>query len=194
MQSDHPQILPYLIALAAVFLVYRRLRRNFGQQRIRPAWMYVRIGILVLLGCTLMPLASRSGQFLAAELIGLAVGVGLGVWAASRTRYRMVDGKLHYIPHTYTGIAVSLLFVGRLVYRFVQLDAANVGGGTDMQNFSSPAMMRSPFTAGLLFVVVGYYVFYYSAVLWKSKRISPEDLEGVSASMPASRDEGAASG
>jgi hypothetical protein len=35
----------------------------------------------------------------------------------------------------------------------------------------------SAFTVGLLFVVVGYYVCYYGMLLWKSKRISPEDLE-----------------
>jgi hypothetical protein len=27
--------------------------------------------------------------------------------------------RLHYMPHTYAGIAVSLLFLGRLVYRLV---------------------------------------------------------------------------
>jgi len=40
-------------------------------------------------------------------------------------------------------------------------------------------MVRSPLTVALIFVVVGYYVCYYAMVLWKSKRISPEDLEAV---------------
>ena len=42
-----------------------------------------------------------------------------------------------------------------------------------------PPMVRSPLTVALIFVVVGYYVCYYAMVLWKSKRISPEDLEAV---------------
>jgi hypothetical protein len=46
-------------------------------------------------------------------------------------------------------------------------------------------MMQSPLTLGFLFVVVGYYVCYYSIVLWKSKRIGPEDLEAPSTSSAA---------
>jgi hypothetical protein len=38
-------------------------------------------------------------------------------------------------------------------------------------------MFQSPFTVGLLCVVIGYYVCYYGLVLFKSTRIGPEDLE-----------------
>jgi hypothetical protein len=45
---------------------------------------------------------------------------------------------------------------------------------------SGPGMnMKSPLTAGLVFVLIGYYVVYYGVVLWKSRHISPEDLEVV---------------
>jgi hypothetical protein len=46
-----------------------------------------------------------------------------------------------------------------------------------LQGFSAPTAAMSPLTVGLLFVVVGYYVCYFSMVLWKSKRIGPEDFE-----------------
>ncbi len=197
MLVDNPRIFPFFIAGLAVLLMYRRLRRSFGRQTLRPVRMYLRIAILLMLGCSLLPAAFRSGQFPGAEVLSLMTGLALGAWGAQRTRYQMYDGQLHYIPHTYTGIAVSLLFVGRLVYRFVQLYSMNHGtpqGDATMQQFGSPEMMRSPMTAAFLFLVVGYYVFYYSAVLWKSKRISPEDLE-VQTSMPVSQErEGAASG
>jgi hypothetical protein len=84
---------------------------------------------------------------------------------------------------------VSGLFVGRLAYRMVELAATGRGDAPD------GGMIRTPFTGGLLFVVIGYYVFYYSAVLWKAKSISPEDLEVDATSMPASQKrEEAASG
>jgi hypothetical protein len=190
MQPDYPQIWPYAIAALAVLLLYRRLRRSFGRQRIHPVRMSIRMGILIVLGCLLLPMAVRSVQFLAAELAGAIAGAALGVWGARRTRYQTYDGELHYIPHTYTGIAVSLLFVGRLAYRVVELASmnhANGSGSTDsMQGFAPPAMVRSAFTVGLLFVVVGYYVCYYGMVLRKSKRISPEDLEVSSTPTAAS--------
>ena len=107
------------------------------------------------------------------------------VWGARRTRYQTFEGKLHYIPHTYTGIAVSLLFVGRLAYRVVEIysmdGATRAEGAASMQSFGQPDAVKSPATVGLLCAVIGYYLCYYSWVLWKSQRISPEDLEAVPA-------------
>jgi hypothetical protein len=85
------------------------------------------------------------------------------------------------VPHTYTGIAVSLLFLGRFVYRFVQAytgtHAVNAAGlGSASPAFSSASMLQSPLTVGLFFVVAGYYVCYYSVVLWKSKRVIAEEV------------------
>ena len=37
--------------------------------------------------------------------------------------------------------------------------------------------MQSPLTMGIFFVLIGYYVCYYSWVLWKSRHITALDLE-----------------
>jgi hypothetical protein len=184
MQDDYSRIWPYVIAGLAVLLIYRRFRRSFGRQPLRPVRMWIRIAVLILLGCSLLPYAFKSGQFLLAELAGAIAGIALGFWGARHTRYATYEGRLHYVPHTYTGVAVSLLFIGRLVYRIVEWYAENgaLGGASAAsQGIAPPPMMRSPLTVGLIFVVVGYYVCYYAMVLWKSKRISPEDLEAVPA-------------
>ena len=103
---------------------------------------------------------------------------------------KMHQGQLHYVPHTYTGIAVSLLFLGRLVFRFVQLYAGThpvAGAGATLQGIPDSApglvpasMVRSPLTLGIFFVLVGYYVCYYSLVLLKSRHLKTEDIEGAS--------------
>jgi hypothetical protein len=175
MQADYSRFLPYFIAVLVVWAIYRRLRRSFGQQPIRPVRMRIRMGILIVLGLTFIPVALKSVQFLGAELAGLVAGFALALWGASRTRYRSEGEQLYYVPHTYTGIIVSLLFIGRLAYRLAQgylWNAAPVSG-------LDATTARSPLTAGLLFVLIGYYVVYYGVVLWKSPRISPEDLEVV---------------
>jgi hypothetical protein len=182
MQVDHSRIWPYVIAGLAVLLIYRRFRRSFGRQPVRPARMWIRIALLILLGCSLVPSAFKSGQFLFAELAGALAGPALGFWGAKHTRFAVYEGRLHYVPHTYTGIAISLLFIGRLVYRFAEWYAVNGAPGSAIAASRAPEpMMKSPLTVGLVFVVVGYYVCYYAMVLWKSKRISPEDLEAISA-------------
>jgi hypothetical protein len=182
MQADYSRVLPYFIAVMVVWAIYRRLRRSFGQQPLRPVRMRIRMGILILLGASFIPAALRSVQFLGAEVAGLMAGIALALWGASRTRYRSEGDQLYYLPHTYTGIVVSLLFIGRLAYRLTQAYLWNAGGADEAIGpaMTAPAMnMKSPLTAGLVFVVIGYYVVYYGVVLWKARRISPEDLEVV---------------
>ena len=48
-----------LLAALVVWLVYRRFRRNFGQQPLRPVAMSVRIVILLIVGCLLLPAVFR---------------------------------------------------------------------------------------------------------------------------------------
>jgi hypothetical protein len=180
MRVDFSQIGPFLLAALVVFGIYRRLRRSFGQQLLRPVRMQIRIGVLLIVGCLLLPVTLRSSAFAAAVLGGMACGVALALWGAARTRYLRIEGRLYYVPHTYTGIAVSLLFVGRLVYRLLQAygstHTGNMPGLNADQAFAPAAMVRSPLTVALFFVLLGYYVCYYSIVLWRSKRVSPETI------------------
>ena len=181
MKTDFSQIWPFLIAALAVFMIYRRFRRNFGQQPLRPVRMQVRIVMLLIIGCLLLPAALRSTAFLSALLAGAAAGVALALWGAARTRFLKIDQQLYYVPHTYTGVAVSLLFLGRLIYRLLQAYGAThaagaEGPGSGSQAFAPAAMVQSPLTLGLFFVLMGYYVCYYSVVLWKSKRVSAEKI------------------
>jgi hypothetical protein len=196
MPSDFSQIGPFLFAALIVFAVYRRLRRSFGRQPLRPARMTVRMVSLTLLVCLLLPAALRSAQFMAAELAGAALGIGLGVWGARRTRFLTHGGQRYYVPHTYTGIAISLLFLGRLVYRAVQVyggthasHAANAvaasaqasAAADPAQAFAPASMLQSPLTVGIFFLLAGYYLYYYGWLLWKSKHVEAADTEPDSA-------------
>ncbi len=193
MPADFSQIGPFLFAAVVVFAIYRRLRRSFGRQPLRPKRMTVRIVLLAVVAGLLLPAALRSAQFLAAELVGAAFGIGLGVWGARRTRFLMHGGQLHYVPHTYAGIAVSLLFLGRLVFRVVQIYAgapasyaagmsvANAHAADPSQAFGPASALKSPLTAGVFFVLAGYYLCYYAWVLWKSKHLVAADIEADTA-------------
>ncbi len=165
MPADYAPILPFIVAALAVLLIYRRLRRSIGRQPVRPLRMIVRMAVLAALGISLIPSAVRSGDFLLVEASGALAGTALAAWGARRTRYLKSGTQLYYVPHTYAGIAVTLLVLGRLVYRTVQM------------NFAPASMAQNPATVGLLFVLIGYYVCYYGCVLWKSKHIGAEDLE-----------------
>jgi hypothetical protein len=193
MPPDFSQIGPFLFTALIVFAIYRRLRRSFGRQLLRPGRMTFRVVLITAVGCALLPMALRSAQYLSAEITGAAFGICLGLWGAERTRFVMYGGRLHYVPHTYTGVAVSLLFLGRLAFRAVQVyagvqvpHAADAGGAyvADTANpsfaFAPTSMVRSPLTVGIFFVLAGYYLWYYGSVLWKSKHLKAEDIEATS--------------
>jgi hypothetical protein len=197
----HPassQIVPFLFAALVVWSIYRRLRRSFGKQRLRPVQMYIRIGLFLLVGGLLLPSVIHSSVYLAsleALLGGLLAGVALAVWGASRTRFLREQGQLFYVPHTYSGLAVSLLFIGRLVYRFVQVyslqsaahgdaTATAAAAGGPNPGFALASMVSTPLTLGLFYVLLGYYVCYYSVVLWKSKHLTAEELADEPAPLP----------
>jgi len=158
--------------------------------------MGIRIGLFLLIGGLLLTPVLRSSVYLASLeslLAGLLAGVVLAVWGASRTRYVREQGQLFYVPHTYTGLAVSLLFLGRMVYRFVQIyslqsvvhsNAAAATAGSPTPAFAAASMVSTPLTLGLFYVLVGYYVCYYSAVLWKSKHLTAEELAPEPAPLP----------
>jgi hypothetical protein len=189
MKFDFSQIAPFFVAILVLFVIYRRFRRSFGQQPLRPVRMQVRIVLLLVIGCLLLPAALRSSAFISAALAGIAAGVALAAWGAARTRYLRISGQLYYVPHTYTGIAVSFLFLGRLIYRLTQVfgtvHASQAAAAVDSaaQGFAQAGVLQSPLTLGLYFVLMGYYVCYYSMVLWKSKRVVAEEV-GVDAPLP----------
>jgi hypothetical protein len=115
-----------------------------------------------------------------------------------------VGTERFYVPHTYTGIAVSLLFIGRVVYRLLeayQITHGQITYGAQANSATVPELgsasygvagyVSSPSTLGLAFVLVGYYVCYLSWVLWKSKRLKLG--EGMEHASPLGADSGAPS-
>ena len=101
--------------------------------------------------------------------------------------FLMTGGRLYYVPHTYAGIAVSLLFLGRLAFRLVQGYTEMHASGTTARMANAaypsqafgPGMVKSPLTVGIFFVLVGYYGWYYSWLLWKSKHLNAADIDAA---------------
>jgi hypothetical protein len=62
MPPAYSRIWPWVFAALVVLAMYRRFRRNFGRQLLRPVRMTVRVGILLLLALTLAPLALRGAE------------------------------------------------------------------------------------------------------------------------------------
>jgi hypothetical protein len=120
---------PILIAALVVWAVARRLRRTFGRQAVQPGRLWLRIGILTIAGGLIAASSvTRGAGMLAALAAGLACGGSLAYVGLRHTRFEVTPEGRFYTPHTYIGLAVTLLFLGRLAYRFLYL----AGGANGM--------------------------------------------------------------
>lgn len=181
-----------LTSAFVLFIIYRRFRRNFGRQPLRPKRMMFRMVLLCVIAALLLIPALFSTELAAITIVGLGIGVGLALWAAKHTRFLKQDGVLYYIPHTYTGIVVSALFLGRIIYRIAVVSSSVTSVATMQAQGTSPndfggwsAISHNPATRVIFFILIGYYVYYYWYVLHESKHMKPEDWEQPQADKPA---------
>jgi hypothetical protein len=161
-------IAPLVIAPLIVWRLYARTRRNFGRQPIQPKRMWARVAIfsvVTLLVATQGLIDPRLAVGLTAGLVG---GVALGFVALKLTRFE-IDGRNDcYFPNPWIGMALTALFLGRLLYRFMVLYPEMthaVSGG-------HAAYPRSPLTMLILGLLLGYYIAYYAGLLIHHRQVS----------------------
>lgn len=162
-----PRITPYLIAALVAWGIYRRMRRSFGRQRVRERRMWIRIGILTAAAAAFAIITAHDVRVLAALVAGIAGGAALGYVGLRYTKFEVQSDGRFYTPHTYIGVAVSALFVGRLLYRFL-----TVYDGTLPNHGFAGSYQGNPFTLAVFGALVGYYVLYYLGVLQRTRLAS----------------------
>ncbi len=165
-------IVPVLVVLFILWRIYIRMRRSFGRQRVQPRRMTVRITLLALIGILVLG-ASPNLWALGAVLAGAACGALLGLLGLRHTQFQSTSEGRFYTPHTYIGLSVTALFLGRLVYDALLFSH-------DMQAFSAGpaglaiAEQSNPLTLALTGAVIAYYLTYYLGVLRRSRQAVPE--------------------
>lgn len=179
----HPTVAGFintvLIGALVLFVLYRRFRRSFGRQKLRPTAMWIRVALLALVCVMLMLSPFLAEMSLVAMGIGAVIGIGLGVYAASQTRFEISPAGRFYTPNAYIGLGVTALFIGRLIYRLIAVyptlhtAAHQAAQHPALQNSPFAAYQHSPVTLGIYFLLAGYYICYYIAVMIKSHQLGP---------------------
>jgi hypothetical protein len=147
-----PAVTPFIFVGLLGWAYYRRIASSFGRQPWRPVRTGIRLGILSL---ALLGLAF-AGIFLPGA--GLAVGGGfaagalLAGFALHHTHAEVIEGKRFYTPNPWIGGALSLLLVGRLVWRM------GSGGFAAMAGGAGAGQQANPLTLGIGAMLVGFYV------------------------------------
>ncbi|MEO8525068.1 MAG: hypothetical protein ABI460_10135 [Caldimonas sp.] len=160
----NPSTVTLLVMLPLIgWRIYARFRRMVGRQRlskVRP-WITLAIfpALILVLGLAAMAHVDRLAWLTA----GLGVGALLGVFGLDKTRFEATPQGLFYTPNAHLGIALSLLFVGRIAYRFIEIYALDTAAPHDMNDFA-----RSPLTLAVFGLLAGYYVAYAIGLLrWR---------------------------
>ena len=168
---DHKLVTPILMTLLVAWAIYRRVRRNIGRQRVLAGRMRWRIGLLGIIGALVLLVSLRQVELGAAMITGVAGGAVLAWFGLRYTQFETTAQGSYYTPHTYIGLFVSMLLLGRIAYRFMVvyplMHAATQANANPML-----AYQKSPLTLAILGVLVGYYVAYYLGVLRKSQALA----------------------
>jgi hypothetical protein len=169
---DPKLVTPILIGALVVWGVLRRARRSFGRQPVQVARMLFRIVILTLVGGLIVATGvTRNPQGLEALLGGAACGAALAYLGLRHTRFEVTPEGRFYTPHTYIGLAVMALFLGRLLYRMLYLYGTGASAGAD-PNLAA-TYQRNPLTLGIFAVLIAYYVLFYVGVLLRTRPGAP---------------------
>ena len=143
--------------------IYSRVKRLVGRQRLSRIRPWITLAVFPLLIALLAFFAYPDPWRLATLAGGLACGALLAVYGLRRTRFEPTKQGLFYTPNAHLGIALSLLFVGRIVYRLVEVFALDPGRPRGGVEFA-----QSPLTLSVFGLLAGYYIGYaVGLVRWR---------------------------
>lgn len=146
------------VGALVVWGIYRRVRRNIGLQPLRPVRSIISIIILSVVTVLLFSLSLQYPKLLLGIGGGLLLGAPLGLLGLKLTKFETTEAGHFYRPNMYIGIALSVLFIGRMLYRFWAVRHA-----ADAPD--SPPAFQSPLTYFIFGLVAGYYIVYQIGVL-----------------------------
>jgi hypothetical protein len=166
-------LVPAVVSSIVAWRVYRRVRRNIGRQPYQPKRLLGRALIFAVI-TVVLAIFIRQTPVLLGMAGGLVAGMALAWFGLRLTRFESTPEGRYYTPNTYIGVALSLLMVGRLLYRLMLLYITP--HASDMFNRQPAATMKSPLTFFIFGLLAGYYMVYLTGVLIRCRKMVPPKI------------------
>jgi hypothetical protein len=164
-QPSAPTLTLIVLIPLLVWRVRARFKRMVGRQRLSRVRPWITLILFPLLVVFLCVAAWRHPERLGLLAAGLVAGAALAVYGLRKTTFEPTPQGLYYTPNAHLGIALSLLFVARIAWRFVEVLALEPGVPHGMDDFA-----RSPLTLGVFGLLAGYYIAYaIGLVRWRTR-------------------------
>jgi hypothetical protein len=146
-------VVPVLFGGLIAWGIYRRVRRNIGRQQLRPRRITFSIVVFSLVSLLFIGMSLQQLHLMLGIVGGLVLGVMLGFVGLRLTRFETNAEGHFYTPNTHIGVALSLLFAGRMLYRLWVFRDATIAAG-------HPPPFQSPLTFFIFGLIAGYYIVY----------------------------------
>ena len=146
-------VLYIFVGLYLAWRMYRRFRRTVGRQKLQPSYFIIRLVLFCVVSVIMCVVLFKSLNLLAGFGGGLLVGAVLGLGGLRLTRFETTNEGHFYIPDTRMGVAISLLLVGRVLYRVIEYHDSFTPG--------HPHPPQSPLTFFVIGLTVGYFLIYH---------------------------------
>ncbi len=167
-------LLPAGIAVLVGWRMVSRIRRMVGRQRLSKVRPWITVCIFPLLLASLLAGSIGHPMGVASLAAGAASGVALGLLGLRLTRFEETPLGLFYTPNAHLGIALSLVLVVRIGYRFAR---AYFGSG-EISPPTTASMLASPLTLAIFGTLAGYYVAYAVGLLRWRRRVRRNGPDG----------------
>lgn len=184
-----PTYLPWLIAIPIViWRMYGRIKRNVGRQVLgkRRPWVTLTLFPVILILIGMGQVAQHHPEHLWSIAGGLILGAALGVFGTKHTKFEHTPEGMFYTPNAHLGIALSVLLIGRIGYRFFQMYSMDPGARPNPADFSS-----SPLTLGIFGLLAGYYMLYAVGLIRYRHRAELQPPDAPSSTPPPPTTDGA---
>ncbi|HEX4376872.1 MAG TPA: hypothetical protein VHZ99_06965 [Steroidobacteraceae bacterium] len=183
---DPKALTPILVSALVIFALYRRVRRSFGRQPLRPGRLMFRVGLISLLLIVAAVMTLHVPIAMTCALAGGALmGLALGFVGLRHTRFETTPTGPVYIPHTYIGLFVTSLLILRVMMRVFVLQAQPVADRAARDPWAT--YQHNPATLGILGLVIGYYLVYNIGLLMRGRALGQISSGGAAAAAPHDR-------
>ncbi|MGZ5037174.1 MAG: hypothetical protein ACXWG1_05395 [Usitatibacter sp.] len=164
-----------VVAPLILWRIYRRFKRLVGRQSSK-LWRHWSGAIFFPLLVVMLAIpAIFHTMAIAALAVGVVAGLVLAVFGLRHTRFEATPEGFFYTPNAHIGIALSLLMLARIGYRFFQIASFTPAErAVHMQDFA-----RSPLTLLIVGMVAAYYAAYAVGMIrWRSRTMVASQPEG----------------
>jgi hypothetical protein len=141
-----------------------------GRQQMSNVRPWITVCVFPILTVLLAAASRTQPMSPPALLAGILVGIGLGVFGLRKTRFEKTPQGLFYTPNAHLGIALSLLLLGRIMYRLIQVYSVSESAAPPQINYAT-----TPLTLVIFGTLAGYYVTYAIGLLRWQRQTSKAD-------------------